>query len=292
MGKVVCKGMNILDSSSWAWQNSAHRSWSLWDMIEHRCMAFCNTVRELRAWLDRLEKWEEPQKPLEQNRRAEFAAGIVADVIRELSNLQPLEGGNAHYRAFMLRDRLPSDATMTPEILRRDLIAFNDDLVNLSMQHKFLRIPREYQEFFERPSVGSPEIEREMKDAGNCIALDLGTAAVFHLIRAAELAHRQLAERINVTVTDKGENISLEWADWNKLKEGVDSKIKELRQLAAGHIKNDQIQRYQDINENAGQIKDLWRNDICHTRKRFNQTEAKGIFGRVESFIALAVKSE
>jgi hypothetical protein len=54
---------------------------------------------------------------------------------------------------------------------------------------------------------------REIKDAGNCLAADLGTAAVFHLMRTAEFGMRALAQERHVKI----KNRQLDYADWQTL---------------------------------------------------------------------------
>src|ERR1039458_55289 len=69
------------------------------------------------------------------------------------------------------------------------LIAISTEVVGL----KFAFIPKDYEVFFEAENLfGSsvndafPSARPHIKDAGNCLAADLNTAAVFHLMISAE----------------------------------------------------------------------------------------------------------
>jgi hypothetical protein len=44
----------------------------------------------------------------------------------------------------------------------------------------------------------------EIRDSGNCIAVGLDTAAVFHLMRVAEFGLRALAKKLRVQLTHSG----------------------------------------------------------------------------------------
>ena len=56
------------------------------------------------------------------------------------------------------------------------------------------------------------DISAEIKAAGNCLALDLNTAAVFHLMRTAELGLRKLAKRLGARLKHP-----LDFADWGRV---------------------------------------------------------------------------
>ena len=57
--------------------------------------------------------------------------------------------------------------------------------------------------FGKHVSNSFPSASDEIKAAGNCLALDLNTAAMFHLMRAAELGMRALARHLRVKCKKK-----------------------------------------------------------------------------------------
>src|SRR5436309_10023407 len=68
-------------------------------------------------------------------------------------------------------------------------------------------VPKRQAEYFEKDALFGGEVSQafpsaweDIRDAGNCIAADLHTAAVFHLMRVGELGMRALARHLRVKV--------------------------------------------------------------------------------------------
>jgi hypothetical protein len=133
----------------------------------------------------------------------------------------------------------------------------------------------------------------ELREAGNCFTAHRATACIFHCMRLAEYGLRRLAKKLKVRVRDKGAFISIEFADWNKVIEGIRNKIKDLRLKPAGVAKNASLQFYSDAADHCEYMKDVWRNEISHTRRRnYSRQETLGVFNRVRDFLQLIAKRE
>lgn len=128
------------------------------------------------------------------------------------------------------------------------------------------------------------DARQELKDAGNCIALELYDAAIFHLIRVSEYGLRALARRLRARLTDKGRPQRIEYADWNKIIKACKDKIEESRKLSVGPKKLDRLQLYSDAADHCEYMKDLWRNNISHARRRYLYPDALAAFDRVRAF--------
>jgi hypothetical protein len=165
-------------------------------------------------------------------------------------------------------------------------------LGNLSTRF-FLFVPadkaKHYQnaEMFGAAVVRFPEAIEDMSDAGTCYAANLPAACVFHLMRVAEFGLRALARKLNVSLRDKGKPCHIEYATWNKVLEGVDTKIKKLRAKSAGAKKNEELQFYSDAAEHCRHVRDIWRNEVSHTRTRYNEHEAFAAMNRISDFMQL-----
>jgi hypothetical protein len=72
-----------------------------------------------------------------------------------------------------------------------------------------------------------PDTHEDMGDAGNCLALELHSAAVFHLIRVAEHGLRALATRVGAKLKDKGKKQPVEFAEWGKVITRINDRIAE-----------------------------------------------------------------
>jgi hypothetical protein len=166
--------------------------------------------------------------------------------------------------------------------------AILDDIKKL----KYVYVPSEMVKFFEQERLFGepvhakfPHARSDIKEAGNCLSLGRGTAAVFHLMRAAEHGLRGLARKVKADLRHNGKVVPIEFADWNKVITQTKNKITEIRRLNPGPIRDRNLEFYSDMAEQAEYIKDIWRNTISHTRRPFSVAEAVGVTERVEGFM-------
>jgi hypothetical protein len=103
---------------------------------------------------------------------------------------------------------------------------------------------------------------------------------------------RDIAKKVKVKLTDKGKPLPVEFATWNKVIEGIRSRISAARAKPKSARQNEQLQFYSDAAEQCGYIRDLWRNDVSHHRKSFNDGEALGVMTRVQQFMELLAKRQ
>jgi hypothetical protein len=125
----------------------------------------------------------------------------------------------------------------------------------------------------------------EMLEAGKCFAAARGTACVFHCMRIAEYGLRKLARQLRVTIGDRGKKCPLEYGDWNKVITGIRNKIDEIRKYPAGRKKAQLLQFYSSAADHCEYMKDIWRNELMHTRRLYNKEETLGVINRVRDFI-------
>jgi hypothetical protein len=130
----------------------------------------------------------------------------------------------------------------------------------------------------------------EMLEVGNCFAAGRNTACVFHCIRVAEYGLRKLAKRLHVTVSDRGKKSPLEYAEWDKVITAIRNKITQIRTLPRGPRKQRQLESYSILADHCEYMKDIWRNEIMHTRRRYNEAETLAVIGRVRDFLEPLIK--
>ncbi len=87
-------------------------------------------------------------------------------------------------------------------------------------QIKLVVIKPDKAHFFEKESLfglevgmAFPRAKAEIKDAGNCLAADLNTSAVFHLMRVAEHGLRALAKHLEISIPES----ELDYQTWNQI---------------------------------------------------------------------------
>jgi hypothetical protein len=127
-----------------------------------------------------------------------------------------------------------------------------------------------------------------MLESGRCYAKQQPTACVFHSMRVAEFGLRALARKANVSlISKKGKRCPIEFADWQKVLTGIENKIVAARLKPAGPKKNAEIMFLSDAASHCTHLRDIYRNEISHTRKRYNMAEAFAAYSRVADFMKL-----
>jgi hypothetical protein len=79
-----------------------------------------------------------------------------------------------------------------------------------------------------------PSARTDIQEVGNCLAVDLNTAAVFHLMRVVECGLRALARHLKVKI----KKVPLEYAEWGRIIQEIDAKVTKLRQGPRGPKKS------------------------------------------------------
>jgi hypothetical protein len=130
-----------------------------------------------------------------------------------------------------------------------------------------------------------PDCKEDSERAIDCYALEQNTACVFHLMRVTEFGLRSLAKKLRVTITHSGKACPLEYGDWEKVIAGIKNKIAQIRSTAAGPKKQAKLEFYSDAADHCVFMKDIWRNNVSHTRKAYNDSEAKAALDRVQDFM-------
>jgi hypothetical protein len=154
---------------------------------------------------------------------------------------------------------------------------------------KFIFVPSNKIKFFENESVLGvgiklcfPEINREIKDAGSCIAVGLYTAAVFHLMRSVEYTLRSLASFLDVTLP----NTEVKYAEWHGIIDASQKRITEILALPnSTPNKPKAIEDCRAIVVEFSYFKDKFRNAVMHTRADYDENDALGAYNHVGEFI-------
>jgi hypothetical protein len=135
-----------------------------------------------------------------------------------------------------------------------------------------------------------PEAKDDSKSAVDCYALEQNTACVFHLMRVAEIGLRAIAKNVGVRLTDKRKPMPVEYATWEKVLSAIKSKIDAAHTLPKGPRKSARLRFYSDAADQCAHFRDIWRNNVAHTRKPYNEGEAFGVMTRVREFMELLAK--
>jgi hypothetical protein len=134
-----------------------------------------------------------------------------------------------------------------------------------------------------------PSARIDIQEAGNCIAFDVDTAAVFFLMRAVEWALRAFAVHLGFRQlkthkkTGKIKLIPVEFAEWERiLSEAQDRVDKKIDKMKRGKAKQAAQQFYYPILQDIQGIRDAWRNHVAHVRSSYDREGALAICSHVE----------
>ena len=189
---------------------------------------------------------------------------------------------------FKLTKKLP-----TAESVNNELYELQSAIHNELNARKFVMIENQKSNFLEQKNLFGKQVSKcfpsakdEIQAAGNCLAMDLNTAAVFHLMRAAELGMRALAWHLKVKVkrntidsanwTEIIKNIGDATAErWQKLPKSKQARRKAVEFLRLCEVAADELNVF----------KEVWRNNVMHAGLPYNEHEAHGVYIRVRDFM-------
>ncbi len=156
---------------------------------------------------------------------------------------------------------------------------------------RFARVPRHKQGYFDHDSLfgghvseAFPLAAQDIRDSGNCLALGLDTAAVFHLMRVAEFGLRRIARNLGVSTIGKNKR-PIDFENWNTICRAIDTKIDALNQRKPSARRAKNLRHYSEMNAHIRAFKDCWRNDVSHTRRSYDEYQASSVCVHVKGFM-------
>ena len=123
--------------------------------------------------------------------------------------------------------------------------------------------------FGEEVSDQFPSAIFDIEEAGKCLALNRGTACVYHLMRVLEIGLYALGN--NLGIEKMGKN-------WHNAIEQIESVI---RDLPKG---NERKRAYSEIATHFMHVKEAWRNRTAHIGQVYTDEKAEQIFENVRGF--------
>ncbi len=114
-----------------------------------------------------------------------------------------------------------------------------------------------------------PDAASDVSEAGKCLALGRGTAAVFHLMRAMECGVKSMSVHLGIENTDR---------EWGKLLSDTAAKIESMP-------KGDKRDSWSETHTHLYHVKQAWRNSTMHPKKTYTIEEADSVYAAVRSFM-------
>ena len=263
---------------------------SLWDIVNiFRAHSLYSMLRQMEILEGRLESASEKDRALtvdeirDVSSTLEFAAQeLKLATFDELSEKAERHGISLSLKS---RNNPPSVATtlqelrldIDKELHRRKFVVIREDARDCVEQARL---------FGERVCDAFKSARYDIKEAGNCLALDLNTATVFHLMRAAEYGLRALARDRRVQLPKRK---VLELATWDAIIKGLEDaevaieKAPGKRTLA----REAQLDFYHGAMMEFRRFKNKFRNCVMHTRKEYDRGQALSAMTHVRAFMEI-----
>lgn len=123
--------------------------------------------------------------------------------------------------------------------------------------------------------------EKDAWAAIHCWAIGQGTACVFHMMRVAEYGLRALAKERRVVI----KNRPIEWATWEAVITAIETKVRQIASRKAGKARGAALDFYSGALGEFTSFKDVYRNNVMHTRDHYDPDRAKSVMLQVREFM-------
>jgi hypothetical protein len=277
----------LVDCNSAA-SRRAGELWSLWDMLKFNAAAFYEAMENLGTLTGFVMTFTEFTKQLGNTKAGEqlIDSDFAKIAQKELESLHAEVTilGN-HLTALSVR-RLIAAMQKEEKPSQRQ---FGDAIREISSRLKdeldlvcTLAISQERAKYFEpaEPLFGQlindrlPLAVPDIEDAGKCIAVNQGTAAVFHLMRVTEAALKGLAQLLGIPYAPS----------WESYIKQINDRIAAKHKTKGIKWKRDEA-FYRDLAGDLQTIKIAWRNPTMHIVRRYSAEEAEEILRAVRGFL-------
>lgn len=148
-----------------------------------------------------------------------------------------------------------------------------------------MRIPQEYANYIDPKHEGLllekfPRAMNELRFAGQALAYDLGTASVFHCMRAMEVGLKVLGLRLGIPYAPSWESYLRQFE--TLFAQDYKKKTDDLRKAEP---------YYRELAGDLQVVKLVWRNPTMHVVRTYTQSEAREVHSAVTAFVSrLAVE--
>jgi len=124
-----------------------------------------------------------------------------------------------------------------------------------------------------------PSVQFDISEAECCLATGHPTAAVFHLMRVAEIGLRALARVTRVPMLK-----TVDQENWGRLIPAIDTAINKMPEgRKTTKKRRDTKQFLSDVAANVGPMRYAWRDDVMHSHTQHSDPAARAILFAVRS---------
>jgi hypothetical protein len=247
-------------------------------MLKREALEFSTAVSDL--WL--MENICDRSSDLEMDEQQMLDTKLkVQEVLENVRRICALSGLNDAIGPELERFHTALQNKPLADIAQRCDHLRNRILDELAQEHYF-QVSRKDVKLYEHEAPFGDAVARkfemaasDIKNAGNCLALHQSTACVFHLMRALEIAVRQLGRRLNVTITPQ--------TTWRQMTSQMDPKVRSMPVATEGQKRKKN--KWEAASMNLHHVGSVWRNNTMHPAASYNQEQARDVFTATRVFM-------
>jgi hypothetical protein len=236
-------------------------------------------------------------RPVITTRPNEHELNEIVECLSSTTELcKAFEWDFAHEKVVLILTHLRHDGDACDwSSLGADLRNAVDVVMTSLWTVKFISVATKHGDYVNNDALLGDDIKKafpsaafDLQEAANCIAVDCGTAAVFHLMRAVEWGLRALSVDLGVlTVPQKRATIPIEFSEWEKILDHLYIAVEDkIGAMPRGPVKQETQEFYFPLLQDVRGFKDAFRNHVMHTRTTYSQGQADVVLDYVRRFFA------
>jgi len=275
----------------WPWQDNGEHCLlvSLSPMILYNCGQLYSACASISGWIARLEKSETGGRiTVEQMRELHRVVDRVFGLILPLAGADSLATDHADHLGLAL---LPGATPPTSIQVVTQLTILQRQITLELLKRTFLYMPAPNNTYYDQEKLFGGDVydkfesaRVDIKSAGSAFAVELYTACVFHLMRAAEHGLRAVANDRRVQLTTRSGNpYPIDMGTWEEVLRGLSDELEKIAnwERSLGEIKVQALRFYSSAIEEIRAIKE-WRNAAMHAREEYIVEDASQIMAHVK----------
>jgi hypothetical protein len=267
------------------WQR-INKIWRLDELIKVIASDVCAILRELKNFEGLL---SETGKSVGVSTQVSSKEQIVEILACYKEALEKIEMEATIERISQIEERLKGGESCSYEVMQAEIKGLHDTIYFELRKHCFVYIKLDNITYLEQEKIfgdsvydAFPSIRGEIKDAANCLAVELFTASVFHAMRAAEKVLRILARDRRVKI----KKTPIDYAGWKTIIDEIAKKVDQQAKAASrSPQKAEMLEFYRGAIGSFMGFKDAFRDHVSHSRDSYDSLQAHSVFLHVWSFM-------
>lgn len=172
-----------------------------------------------------------------------------------------------------------------------------EEITRALSQNKFMMIPNDKAEYYDKPELFGEKVYTNFKstrddvaEIGNCYAAGRNTACVFHCMRVLEkglhaLVH-DLNNRFSAGIVFKKE---IEATNWGNIIAEIQNTLTlpKRQEILNPKPTSQDVTFYAMAAREFEHFNDAWRKNVSHSRRSYDENEAKAVMVHVHAFMEL-----